>query len=196
MKKIWAVVVLIAIGAGLFFVFKPRNSTPQNPAAATASKATVSANNFPTPNSPAPAAPKNPESVPATLPAGAGTNSATGLVAPAASLNPSAPALPVSSLPALTVLDNARVAMKNYGATFGENPVGTNSEITEALMGKNPKGINFITPESGLRVNEQGEMVDAYGTPFFFHQLSGKEMEIRSAGEDRKMWTFDDLVTR
>ena len=58
------------------------------------------------------------------------------------------------------------------------------------------KGINFITVESGLRVNENGEMVDAYGTPLFFHQLSGKEMEIRSAGEDRKMWTFDDLVTR
>ena len=104
--------------------------------------------------------------------------------------------MPVSSLPPLTVLDNARVVMKNYGAAFGENPVGTNPEITAALTGKNPKGINFITVESGLRVNENGEMVDAYGTPLFFHQLSGKEMEIRSAGEDRKMWTFDDLVTR
>jgi len=102
----------------------------------------------------------------------------------------------ISSLPPLTVLDNARVAMKNYGTRFGENPVGTNPEITAALMGSNPKQINFITAESGLRVNENGEMVDAWGTPFFFHQLSGKEMEIRSAGEDRKMWTFDDLVTR
>jgi len=102
----------------------------------------------------------------------------------------------VSSLPPLTVLDNARVVMKNYGATFGENPVGTNPEITEALMGKNPKGITFVTAASGLRVNANGEMVDAYGTPFFFHQLSGQEMEIRSAGQDRKMWTPDDLITR
>jgi len=88
------------------------------------------------------------------------------------------------------------VAVHNYNSAFGENPVGTNPEITATLMGKNPKGINFITPDSGLRVNENGEMVDAYGTPFFFHQLSGQEMEIRSAGEDRKMWTFDDVVTR
>ncbi len=102
----------------------------------------------------------------------------------------------ISSLPPLTVLDNARVVMKNYGSEFGENPVGTNPEITEALEGKNPKGINFITEESGLRVNGNGEMVDAWGTPFFFHQLSGKEMEIRSAGGDRKMWTADDLITR
>ena len=86
--------------------------------------------------------------------------------------------------------------MHNYYATFGENPVGTNPEITAALMGKNPRQVNFITPKSGLRVNANGEMVDGYGTPFFFHQLSGKEMEIRSAGEDRKLWTFDDQVTR
>ena len=88
------------------------------------------------------------------------------------------------------------MAIHNYNSAFGENPVGTNPEITAALMGKNPKQINFITSDSGLRVNANGEMVDAYGTPFFFHQLSGQEMEIRSAGEDRKMWTFDDQVTR
>jgi len=86
--------------------------------------------------------------------------------------------------------------MHNYNAAFGENPVGDNFEITAALMGKNPRQANFITAESGLRVNDKGEMIDAWGTPFFFHQLSGQMMEIRSAGEDRKMWTRDDLVTR
>jgi len=37
--------------------------------------------------------------------------------------------------------------------------------------------------------------VDPWGTPYFFHQLSGKEMEIHSAGPDKMMWTADDLVT-
>jgi len=45
-----------------------------------------------------------------------------------------------------------------------------------------------------LRVNAQGEMLDAWGTPLFFHQLSGHDMEIRSAGEDRQLWTVDDLI--
>jgi hypothetical protein len=99
-------------------------------------------------------------------------------------------------LPPATVLDNARVVIHNYHEAFGENPIGTNPEITAALLGKNPKQINFVTTESGLRVNDQGEMLDAWGTPLFFHQVSSKEMEIRSAGEDKKMWTFDDLVTR
>jgi len=186
MKKFWAVVILIAIGAGLFFVFKSNNSTPENPAGVKTST-TISEN-----NPPAPAPPKNPGSVPANLPAA--TILTNAISAPTAPSNRRD--MEISSLPPLTVLDNARVAMKNYGTRFGENPVGTNPEITAALMGSNPKQINFITAESGLRVNENGEMVDAWGTPFFFHQLSGKEMEIRSAGEDRKMWTFDDLVTR
>lgn len=100
-----------------------------------------------------------------------------------------------ADLPPLTVLDKARVLIHNYHAAFGENPVGTNPEITAALKGKNPKQINFVE-DSNLRVNDQGEMVDGYGTPFFFHQISGQEMEIRSAGKDRIMWTPDDLVTK
>lgn len=92
-------------------------------------------------------------------------------------------------------LDKARVVMQNYRSTFGEDPVGTNPEITAALMGKNAKGINFVAG-SGLSVDANGNMLDGYGTPFFFHQISGREMEIRSAGPDHVMWTGDDLVTR
>jgi len=110
--------------------------------------------------------------------------------------SPAPPVATAPGLPPLTVLDNARVVMHNYADVFGENPVGDNSEITAALMGKNPKQVNFIREESGLRVNDKGELIDAWSTPFFFHQLSGKVMEIRSAGEDKKMWTLDDQVTR
>ena len=44
--------------------------------------------------------------------------------------------------------------------------------------------------------NERGELTDAWGTPYFFHQLSGTEMEIHSAGPDRRMFTGDDLIAR
>jgi hypothetical protein len=95
-----------------------------------------------------------------------------------------------------TVLSNMRIAINNYASRFGENPVGTNPEITAALNGQNSKQVKFINSEAGLRINGNGELVDYWGTPFFFHQLSGTEMEIHSAGPDRKMWTADDLVTR
>ncbi len=47
-----------------------------------------------------------------------------------------------------------------------------------------------------MRINAGGELVYSWGTPFFFHQLSATQMEIRSAGPDRVMWTADDLVVR
>lgn len=99
------------------------------------------------------------------------------------------------SLPPRTILENMGRTIQQYASMFGENPVGTNPEITSALQGDNPKHINFLKAD-GNRVNSQGELVDAWGTPYFFHQISGHEMEIRSAGPDRVMYTGDDLVTR
>jgi hypothetical protein len=97
---------------------------------------------------------------------------------------------------AATVLSNMRITINQYGSMFGGNPVGTNPEITKALNGENPKQVKFLKEEAGLRINGRGELVDYWGTPFFFHQLSGTEMEIRSAGPDQVMWSTDDLVTK
>ena len=106
---------------------------------------------------------------------------------------PSGPEV-ASGLPPLTVLQNMRSAFHQYQASYGGNPVGTNPEITKALNGGNQKSIVFLDPEAGLRINDKGELIDNWGTPFFFHQLSRTVMEIHSAGPDRKMWTADDLV--
>jgi hypothetical protein len=94
------------------------------------------------------------------------------------------------------VLENMRTVFRQYSSRFRGNPVGTNQEITSALNGKNPGKVVFLNSEDGMRINDQGELVDNWGTPYFFHQLSGTEMEIHSAGPDRKMWTSDDLVTK
>lgn len=100
-----------------------------------------------------------------------------------------------ATLPALTVLENMRTCIRQYAAAFGENPIGTNPEITSALAGQNARQIKFLKLD-GNRVNGKGELVDTWGTPYFFHQISGHEMEIRCAGPDRLMYTADDLVTR
>ena len=78
-------------------------------------------------------------------------------------------------------------------STHGEDPVGENAEITAVLMGRNALDFAFI-PKDCPAVNSKGELCDRWGTPFFFHQLSGSEMEIRSAGPDKKLWTADDVV--
>lgn len=80
-----------------------------------------------------------------------------------------------------------------YRSNFRANPVGANPEITAALTGKNSLQLAVIPPEHPA-INANGELCDRWGQPFFFHQLSGTQMEIRSAGPDKKMWTDDDAV--
>ena len=71
------------------------------------------------------------------------------------------------------------------------NPVGENAEITAALAGGNSVRFGFIPPGHPA-INLRGELCDRWGTPFRFHQLSGAQMEIQSAGPDRKFGTPDD----
>jgi hypothetical protein len=101
-----------------------------------------------------------------------------------------------SGLTPLTVIENVRAVFRQYHLRFGANPVGDNAEITASLNGRNPRQSVFLNPDDGLRMNERGELVDNWGTPFFFHQHSRTEMEIHSAGPDRKMWSQDDLVLK
>ena len=72
------------------------------------------------------------------------------------------------------------------------NPVGMNEDITAALLGDNPQGLAFLPPDH--RAIQDGQIVDRWGTPFWFHSASSNVMEIRSAGPDRKLFTGDDVV--
>lgn len=73
------------------------------------------------------------------------------------------------------------------------NPVGTNEEIVRALQGRNRARLAFM-PDRHPALNEQGQLVDRWGTPYFFHALGSTRMEIRSAGPDQALHTSDDVV--
>ena len=115
---------------------------------------------------------------------------------PAAQRESGPDASPAPALPAQVVTEAVRSAIQKYGAAFGGNPVGTNAEITRALNGDNPTHANFLAGIPGQQINSKGELVDPWGTPYFFHQLSGTEMEVHSAGPDRTLWNADDLISK
>lgn len=73
------------------------------------------------------------------------------------------------------------------------NPGGTHEEIVHALQGRNRARLAFV-PTRHPALNAQGQLVDRWGTPYFFHALSSTRMEIRSAGPDQKMFTPDDAL--
>lgn len=75
----------------------------------------------------------------------------------------------------------------------GGNPIGENDEIAAALLGGNPKHLSYL-PDKGPHLNAAGQLIDRWGTPYFFHQLSGSETEIHSAGPDKELNTADDIV--
>ncbi|MBV8820346.1 MAG: type II secretion system protein GspG [Acidobacteriaceae bacterium] len=91
--------------------------------------------------------------------------------------------------------DDLQTMLRDFRTVLGENPVGTNAEIMRALMGSNPKQLN-VGAAASEHLNEKGELVDRWGTPYFFHQLAKDQMEVRSAGPDRVMWTEDDVVAK
>jgi len=80
-----------------------------------------------------------------------------------------------------------------YRQIFGQNPTGgTNAEITAALTGKNEKDLAIVPPDFAT-INSEGEIIDRWGTPYFFHPVSGQVMEVLSAGPDGLLWTVDDV---
>lgn len=98
--------------------------------------------------------------------------------------------------PGRSALDDARDVREifNYFVeTFDAVPVGDNAEITQTLTGANPRGLAFI-PSDVEGVILDGELVDRWQTPYFFHTLSRYEVVVRSAGPDGEHWTGDDVV--
>lgn len=71
--------------------------------------------------------------------------------------------------------------------------VGDNADITAALTGTQyagQKGHIFPRQHNALR---GGQLVDRWGTPFWFHANGPGKLEIRSAGPDKELFTPDDV---
>lgn len=81
-----------------------------------------------------------------------------------------------------------------YRERFGQFPAGEdNAQFMNALRGLNPEGL-AIFPFAHPRLDARGALLDAWGKPFLFHQLSRDHLEIRSAGPDGEWYTPDDLL--
>jgi len=75
----------------------------------------------------------------------------------------------------------------------GGNPIGLNEDITDVLTGGGDPQRPRVFPTNHPAIRG-GQLMDRWGTPFWFHPNTGLQMEIRSAGPDRQLFTPDDLV--
>jgi hypothetical protein len=82
----------------------------------------------------------------------------------------------------------------HYRTRFEGYPVGEdNATFVNALTGSNPGRLAFISRDHPA-IDAQGRLLDRWGEPFFFHLLGRDQLEIRSAGPDRELYTTDDLL--
>ncbi|WP_193210837.1 hypothetical protein [Luteolibacter marinus] len=72
-------------------------------------------------------------------------------------------------------------------------PLADNADFTRFLQGENPHRVAWIVPGHPA-VSSQGELLDRWEQPLFFHRESSRRTALRSAGPDREMWTGDDIV--
>jgi len=75
----------------------------------------------------------------------------------------------------------------------GGPPLSSNREFTRALTGANPLRVQFLPPGHAA-ISPEGELLDSWNTPYFFHVLSADSVEVQSAGPDRVPFNQDDLV--
>jgi hypothetical protein len=192
--RLAAVLAMICALAGLVHLFKNR---PQPQAAPTRVIAEAIPVVQPAAQPPAPApvaaaAPVVPEPIITSVAAGqpmTRTISKPPVQAPASS----SAAPPVPEAQGLAELENVQFMLRDFRSRFKENPVGSNAEIMRAVMGGNEAQAR-LGPPPGQQLNADGELTDPWGTAYFFHQLSATQMEVRSAGPDKTLWTADDLV--
>ncbi len=73
--------------------------------------------------------------------------------------------------------------------------MGANEEFAAALRGQNRDRLRLL-PNVHPCFNAQGQIIDRWKTPLFFHVNDRDHIDIRSAGPDKLMGTVDDLHRR
>lgn len=72
-------------------------------------------------------------------------------------------------------------------------PLSSNREITRSLTGQNVLGVIFLPPDHPA-ISTDGELLDPWETPYFFHALAADSWEVVSAGPDRIRFNDDDVI--
>jgi hypothetical protein len=86
------------------------------------------------------------------------------------------------------LMENSLLLLKSAG----NRPLSANEDWVDLLRGRNAAQEQFL-PATHVALNTNGQLVDRWGTPLFFHALGSGRYELRSAGPDKKLWTADDI---
>ncbi len=87
-----------------------------------------------------------------------------------------------------------RDACVSYATVFGRLPPDAdNQKLTAALLGDNSQHLAFLSLKKS-EMNDDGEVIDRWGTPLKIVYQGSAGIQITSAGPDRTFGTADDIV--
>lgn len=126
------------------------------------------------------------------LPSPSGARMSSGGVDP--HLQGLADSLHAEDQPALRDLEIVASFLDTYARGMGGVPAGDNADITAAITGTQYPGQKGRVFPQNHRSIRNGQIVDRWGQPLWFHSNSANSTEIRSAGPDKQLFTSDDVV--
>jgi hypothetical protein len=91
------------------------------------------------------------------------------------------------------VLMRLQAEIGNYKYEFGSYPTGDGAQVLKKLFGDNPKKIEFLSPQN-RSINQAGELLDPWGTPFIINFPSTNSFVISSAGPNKQNGDADDII--
>jgi hypothetical protein len=86
------------------------------------------------------------------------------------------------------LMENSVLLLKSAA----NRPLSANEDWADFFRGRNSARERFL-PDQHVALNTNGQLVDRWGGPLFFHALGGGRYELRSAGPDKRLWTADDI---
>ena len=92
-----------------------------------------------------------------------------------------------------TDADNLILGLQQYREFVGNYPTGNNATVAKALLGRSEKKILILAVRNKSDINDKGEILDPWRTPFRFY-FSDNEVMIRSAGPNR-VWEDSNVQT-
>jgi hypothetical protein len=108
--------------------------------------------------------------------------------------------LPAETGPTLNKNARCRVVLREiqaeigyYKYDFGSYPTGDCAQVLRELFGNNPQKIEFLSPQN-MSVNQAGELLDPWGTPYIINFPSTNGFVISSAGKNKVFGDKDDII--
>lgn len=100
------------------------------------------------------------------------------------------------SLPPIEDMRAIHRVMSGYFSVIKDasrHPIGGNADLSAALRGENPNREVFVRPDNPV-FNDEGLLIDRWGSPVVVHPEGWRRIELRSAGPDKTPYTSDDLI--